>query len=37
MGPQPIGQWPDGYWIEDTGPIRLLLTVNIQDMIGTGR
>lgn len=27
---QPVGQWPEGYWVESTGPIRLSLTVDIR-------
>lgn len=26
---QPFGTWPDGYWIEHTGPVRLRLTVDV--------
>jgi hypothetical protein len=26
---RPVGRWPDGYWIEDTGPVSLQLTVDI--------
>ncbi len=28
---QPVGTWPDGYWLETTGPLRLALTVDIRD------
>jgi hypothetical protein len=28
---RPVGHWPDGYWIEDTGPVSLQLTVDIID------
>lgn len=27
----PIGAWPDGYWIETTGPVRLHLAVDVVD------
>lgn len=28
---EPVGQWPDGYWLETSGPIKLQLTVDISD------
>ena len=28
---QPIGQWPDGCWVENTGPIELFLSVDIRE------
>lgn len=28
---QPVGQWPDGWWVEHTGPIKLFLSVDIHD------
>ncbi len=28
---QPHGSWPDGYWIESTGGIRLALAVDVHD------
>jgi len=28
---EPVGQWPDGHWLETTGPIKLRLTVDIRD------
>ena len=27
----PVGAWPDGYWIEATGPVRLHLGVDVVD------
>ena len=27
----PVGQWPDGYWIENNGPVRMALTVDVVD------
>lgn len=26
---QPVGQWPEGYWLEQTGPLQLRLSVDI--------
>jgi hypothetical protein len=26
---RPVGTWPDGYWLEETGQLRLRLTVDI--------
>jgi hypothetical protein len=26
---QPVGTWPEGYWVETTGPLRLTLTVDV--------
>jgi Domain of unknown function (DUF4166) len=26
---RPVGTWPDGYWVESTGPLRLTLTVDV--------
>ncbi len=28
---RPVGTWPDGYWIEDTGPLHMYLTVDVHD------
>jgi hypothetical protein len=28
---RPVGQYPDGYWLEDTGAVQLKLTVDIVD------
>ena len=28
---RPHGQWPDGYWIESTGPLELRLAVDVID------
>ncbi len=28
---RPIGRWPEGYWIENTGAVRLKLTVDVID------
>lgn len=28
---RPVGRFPDGYWLEDTGAMRLKLTVDIRD------
>lgn len=28
---QPVGTWPDGYWLEQTGQVHLRLTVDIVD------
>ena len=28
---RPVGHWPDGYWIERSGPLRLQLGVDIVD------
>ncbi len=27
----PIGTWPDGFWLESTGPLNLKLTVDVVD------
>lgn len=27
----PVGHWPDGYWIERTGPLQLELAVDVRD------
>jgi hypothetical protein len=27
---RPVGRWPDGYWIEQTGPAMLDLTVDVE-------
>ena len=27
----PAGVWPDGYWVEETGPVRMRLAVDIVD------
>jgi len=28
---RPIGTWADGYWIEDTGPLKMRLTVDVEN------
>jgi len=28
---EPIGHWPDGYWIEQTGKLKLYLTVDVKN------
>jgi Domain of unknown function (DUF4166) len=28
---RPVGAWPHGYWIEDTGPLQLQLTVDVRE------
>ncbi len=28
---EPVGHWPDGHWIERTGPVALRLTVDVAD------
>lgn len=28
---EPVGVWPEGYWIEQTGPLSLQLTVDVND------
>jgi hypothetical protein len=28
---EPVGTWPDGYWVERTGPFALRLTVDVID------
>jgi hypothetical protein len=28
---RPIGELPSGYWIEDTGPLKMWLTVDVKD------
>jgi hypothetical protein len=28
---RPVGRYPDGYWLEDTGAVQLKLTVDIRD------
>jgi len=28
---RPVGQWPQGHWVESTGPIKLFLTVDTKD------
>lgn len=28
---EPVGAWPQGYWLEDTGPVRLALDVVVDD------
>ncbi|WP_123649574.1 DUF4166 domain-containing protein [Lysobacter enzymogenes] len=28
---EPVGRWPDGHWLETTGPVRMRLGVDIDD------
>jgi hypothetical protein len=28
---RPIGTWPGGHWVEDTGPLKMYLTVDVRD------
>jgi hypothetical protein len=28
---RPVGTWPEGYWLEDTGPLKMRLTVDIKE------
>lgn len=28
---RPVGTWPSGYWVEDTGPLQMHLTVDVKD------
>lgn len=28
---QPIGTWPDGYWLEETGPLQMRLAVDVKE------
>ena len=28
---RPIGKWPNGYWLENTGPLKMRLTVDIKE------
>ena len=28
---QPVGAWPDGYWLEETGPLQMRLTVDVKE------